>query len=129
MIKDAPIQEDHTAPEQDGLMACHECDLLHRIVPGGADKSYGVHVAKLAGVPGPVIARSREILDELQRGFERESRTPQLSAQRTRGGDQLMLFNQTGEELLDELRSVDPERTTPMDALKLLEEWKRNGGK
>jgi DNA mismatch repair protein MutS len=97
---------------------------LYRIVPGGTDKSYGVHVARLAGVPDAVIRRSREILDELQRGFERESRSPQLAGKKTKDDAQLMLFNPPGEEMLEELRALDPDRLTPLEALQRIKGWK-----
>ncbi len=93
---------------------------LHRILAGGTNKSYGVHVARLAGVPNTVIDRSREILAELQRGFQRESRTPQLAAKKTKDNAQLMLFSPPGEEVLDELRSLDPDQITPLEALQRL---------
>jgi DNA mismatch repair protein MutS len=98
---------------------------LHRIVEGGASKSYGIHVAKLAGIPRTVIERSREVLDELQRGFERESRTPQLARRKTKDDAQLTLFREPGEEILDELRNLDTDQVTPLDALKRLTEWKK----
>ena len=101
---------------------------LHRIVEGGASKSYGVHVARLAGVPKPVVARSREILEELQQGFSRESRTPQLTRKKTRNDNQLTLFRDPGEELLEALGGVDPNDMTPMEALKRLQEWKQRFG-
>jgi len=101
---------------------------LHKIVEGGASKSYGVHVARLAGIPKTVIERSREVMDELQRGFERESRTPQLLKSRTKTDDQMLLFRDPAEELLDALRAalrtVDPDQTTPISALQMLKEWK-----
>jgi DNA mismatch repair ATPase MutS len=65
------------------------------------------------------------VLDELQRGFERETRTPQLSGKKTRNDAQLELFTPPGEALLAELRKVDPDETTPLDALNTLTEWKR----
>jgi len=97
---------------------------LHRIVEGGASQSYGIHVAKLAGVPRSVIERSREVLDELQRGFARESRTTQLSRRKTRDARQLTLFREPGEELLDALRGIDPDRMTPLEALARVKELK-----
>ena len=97
---------------------------LHRIVEGGASKSYGVHVARLAGIPRPVIRRSREVLDELQRGFERESRTPQLASRKTQDNAQMTLFRDPGEDLLDELAGLDPARMTPLEALQQLAQWK-----
>ncbi len=101
---------------------------LHKIVPGGASKSYGIHVAKLAGIPKPVIQRSGEVLDELQHGFERESRTPQLARKQTKDASQLALFREPGDELLDALRSLDPQSMTPLDALKRIAEWKNRFG-
>ncbi|MCH8966604.1 MAG: DNA mismatch repair protein MutS [Planctomycetes bacterium] len=101
---------------------------LHRIVDGAASKSYGIHVAKLAGVPRPVIARSREVLDELQRGFQREAKTPQLSRKKTKDAGQMALFRDPGDELLDELRAINPDEVTPLDAIKHLIRWKSRFG-
>jgi len=70
---------------------------LHRIVPGGTDKSYGLHVAHLAGVPAAVVARGREVLAELERGFSRETHSTPLSRRRTRDDAQLPLFSGLGE--------------------------------
>jgi DNA mismatch repair protein MutS len=98
---------------------------LHRIVEGGASKSYGIHVARLAGIPKSVIARSREVLDELQRSFAREARGPQLAGKKNKDDPQLSLFRDPGEELLEALRDLDPERIAPMDALQQLIKWKK----
>ncbi|MEK6799966.1 MAG: DNA mismatch repair protein MutS [Planctomycetota bacterium] len=97
---------------------------LHKIVEGGASRSYGIHVARLAGIPKTVIDRSREVLEELQRGFERESRSPSLSGRRTRDDAQMLLFADPGGGLLAELRDVDPQSMTPLEAIKQLAEWK-----
>ncbi|MDO8629099.1 MAG: DNA mismatch repair protein MutS, partial [Phycisphaerales bacterium] len=97
---------------------------LHKIVEGGASQSYGIHVARLAGIPRSVIDRSREVLEELQRGFARESRTPQLARRKTRSDKQLTLFRDPGDELLDALRTADPDHLTPMEALARLKELK-----
>jgi DNA mismatch repair protein MutS len=101
---------------------------LHRIVEGGASKSYGIHVAKLAGIPPAVIRRSREVLDELQRGFERESRTPQLTRKKTKDDAQLVLFRDPGDEMLEALRATDPERMTAIEALQQLADWRKRFG-
>jgi len=98
---------------------------LHRIVTGGASKSYGIHVAKLAGIPPTVIGRSREVLEELQRGFERQSRTPQLTRKKTKDDTQMALFREPGDDLLNELRSLDPDHITPLEALQRIVEWKK----
>ncbi len=95
---------------------------LHQIVPGGTDKSYGVHVARLAGVPNAVVERSREILDELERGFSRESRTTNLATRRTRPDKQLELFEDPMEVVARMLRSVDVDNLTPIEALQSLKE-------
>jgi DNA mismatch repair protein MutS len=96
---------------------------LHRIVPGGTDKSYGLHVARLAGVPREVIARGREVLAELERGFQRETKTTPLSRKRTKKDDaQLMLFTDPAEEIAKDLQSLDVNEMTPLDALAKLKE-------
>jgi len=101
---------------------------LHKIVEGGANQSYGIHVAKLAGIPKGVTQRAREVMEELQRGFERESKSPQLSRKKTRDDAQMMLFSEPGKELLDALRAIDPNTTTPLKALEIINEWKKRFG-
>ncbi|MEW6567837.1 MAG: DNA mismatch repair protein MutS [Chloroflexota bacterium] len=91
---------------------------LHKIVPGGADKSYGIHVAELAGLPRPVINRAQEILAQ----FEADARQPQ-SADRAIVR-QLPLFPLT-HPMLDELRQLDVSSLTPLEALNKLYEWQR----
>ena len=98
---------------------------LHRIVPGGASKSYGIHVARLAGIPPTVIQRSREVLEELQRGFARESRSPQLAARKTKEQAQLPLFREPGDDIIEALQALDPDQITPLEALSLLNKWKK----
>ncbi|MDO8615769.1 MAG: DNA mismatch repair protein MutS [Dehalococcoidia bacterium] len=89
---------------------------LHRILPGGADRSYGVHVAQLAGLPKPVVLRAREILEELEaRGEGRPA------GRRSEGAPQLPLFSADG-ELRRELAALDPESLTPLQALTRLYE-------
>ncbi len=90
---------------------------LHRIVPGGADKSYGVHVARLAGMPPRVVNRAWEVLEDLesQRG-DRPKR-----ASRGSPSQQLSLFA-PGQELADLLRSLDVSNMTPLEALNKLYE-------
>ena len=98
---------------------------LHRIVPGGADKSYGSHVAKLAGVPAPVIARSRELLAELETNFSADGRASVRAAHRNRRDRQLYLFGDPLEEVVDEVRNTDAEGISPSQALALIAGWKR----
>ena len=102
---------------------------LHRIVEGGTSKSYGIHVARLAGIPKSVVARAREILDELQRNFARESHTPQLSGGKGKShANQLTLFRDPGAELLDELRGLNFDHLAPSDAVERLRQWRARFG-
>ncbi len=91
---------------------------LHKIVPGGADRSYGIHVAQLAGMPRPVIQRANEILRELEASSGRAVR---LSPEAPR---QLALFPETN-PLVEELKALDINNLTPIEALNRLYEWKR----
>jgi DNA mismatch repair protein MutS len=91
---------------------------LRRIVPGGADRSYGIHVAQLAGLPKPVIRRAEEILEEL----EQEARAPG-SSRRTIEVRQLPLFA-TRNPVLDELEEMDVSTMTPLEAISKLYELK-----
>ena len=95
---------------------------LHRIVPGSTDKSYGVHVARLAGVPQKVVQRSREILAELERNFARESHTAELSGRPVPPDAQLTLFENRAEAVARKLQETDINSLTPLDALQRLRE-------
>ena len=97
-----------------------EIVFLRRVVPGGANKSYGIDVARLAGLPKTVIARSREIMDKLEGGSHLGA-TPQLSlaiAPSARAAEP--------SALAAKLAAIDIDRTTPLDALRLLAELKRS---
>ena len=128
---------------------------LHKIIEGATDKSYGIHVARLAGVPNDVLDRATEILTELESDKPapssdetasekttespaatqeptaahprpRMKRTPSSSRLRTSGGDiQLMLFDTQENELERELRDLNLNELTPIQALQLLEKWKK----
>ena len=95
---------------------------LRRIVPGGADRSYGIHVAQLAGLPRPVIQRAQEILKEL----EQEARAPG-SWPRTIQVRQLSLFG-AADPLADEVRRLDISAMTPLEALNKLYELQKKAG-
>ena len=110
---------------------------LHKLVPGPSDRSYGVEVARLAGVPGPVVQRARAILQGLERGREsarktvvsavslpglslpepakKEPELPEIAAAPPRSEHPLVLL----------LRSLNPDELSPLDALRLLMEWKK----
>jgi DNA mismatch repair protein MutS len=103
---------------------------LRRLVPGGANRSYGIQVARLAGLPSGVIERARAILGNLEGGEFDERGRPRLAGAGEPGEQetaQLGLFAGTeatlapGEaEALKALRSLDPNRTTPLEALEFL---------
>jgi DNA mismatch repair protein MutS len=104
---------------------------LHRIVAGAADRSYGIHVAQLAGLPERVIARAREVLRELEaeRTVEHlaEARPGRRSkpAARDEAENQLGLFGSGTHPIESELAALDLDRLTPLEALSRLVEWKR----
>jgi DNA mismatch repair protein MutS len=90
---------------------------LRRIVPGGADRSYGIHVANLAGLPKPVVRRAEEILTNLQEELQRSP----VEAPRKRLAEarQLSLFA-AGNPLVEELRKLDVASMSPLEAINKL---------
>ncbi len=92
-----------------------EIVFLHRITPGTADRSYGVHVARLAGVPAPVIERAKELLDQLT--VTHGSAPP---AQTTNPADQLPLFAAAEHPVVNELRELNLDAMTPLAAFDAL---------
>jgi DNA mismatch repair protein MutS len=98
---------------------------LRRVEPGAADRSYGIEVAKLAGLPNEVVVRAREVL------AEHESSERRLSEHLTPGSaeperpTQLTIFTPLSQPVLDKLRDVDLNRITPLEALNLLAELKK----
>ena len=101
-----------------------EVVFLHKILPGGTDKSYGIHVAKLAGVPGTILDRSKEILEELESTFQREATGEHLSRHKTKEVDEDSLFVQKHKSVLDRLSSTDVNNLTPIEAINLLNKIK-----
>ncbi len=91
---------------------------LHKITPGGADRSYGIHVAQLAGLPRPLIQRANEILQELEQSAGKAVRLDPVTPQ------QMALFPETN-PLLEELRALDVNSLTPIEAINKLYEWKK----
>ncbi|MEX2288267.1 MAG: DNA mismatch repair protein MutS, partial [Planctomycetaceae bacterium] len=96
---------------------------LHKIVPGAADKSYGIHVARLAGVPADVIDRAGVILDTLEAQHLDDSGRPKVPARTTHRSQrrQLSLFGPNQHPLLAEIRELDLDRMTPLAALEKLQ--------
>ena len=103
-----------------------EVIFLHKIIPGAADKSYGIHVARLAGVPREVVERSKEILAQLEEEhLDAEGRAkiarPRPVEKKTH--IQLTLFGAADHPLIDELRKLDLNNVTPLAAMQLLQRW------
>jgi DNA mismatch repair protein MutS len=105
-----------------------EIVFLHRIVPGGADQSYGIHVARLAGVPAPVLTRAREILAFLEKQHVPEPAHGPVPKVKTGRALQNSLFAALPDPLLDELRKVDLVGLSPDAALVLLTRLKELAG-
>jgi DNA mismatch repair protein MutS len=119
-----------------GVVNCHtaareykdDIIFLHKVITGRSDRSYGIQVARLAGLPASVVRRASEILrsleqDELQRGGR-----PTLSGHANPGQRQLTLFQPAtaSHPVIDRLQALELDRLTPLDALNLLAELKKN---
>jgi len=111
---------------------------LRKIVEGGTDQSYGIHVAQLAGLPDQVIERAREILSALEKGSNGNSITSSDQANKMipkshelpskdtyREPIQLSLFGSKADEIIDELNAIDIHNMTPLQALNKLQELKK----
>jgi DNA mismatch repair protein MutS len=112
------VKNVHVSVEEAG----RDIIFLRRVEPGSADKSYGIEVARLAGLPGDVIARAREILREHERKEDRL--TEELSEHGTPGSTppppRQASFTAIDESVLEALRGADLDKLTPLEALNLL---------
>jgi DNA mismatch repair protein MutS len=100
---------------------------LHKIVPGGADRSYGVHVAQIAGLPKAVTQRADELLQALENGSSRPATGPASTIPEMYRADQLSLLS-SRPALLDELEELDVDSMSPLEALTKLYELKERVG-
>ena len=104
-----------------------EVVFLHRIVAGGADKSYGIHVARLAGIPIEVNERAKDVLAQLESdhrdALDRPTIAP-VNDTNNSGKYQLTLFGFADHPLLDQIQELDVNEMTPVDAMKFLEKAK-----
>jgi len=96
---------------------------LRKVEPGAADRSYGIEVAKLAGLPNEVVERAREVL--VQHEFAEQQATAHLSPGASPPAAQLTIFTPLSQPVLEKLRDVDLNRLTPLEALNLLAELKK----
>lgn len=103
---------------------------LHKIIRGSADKSYGIHVAQLAGVPQWVNQRAQQILQQLEANNDSEVGRDQLKksveSSKSGGRVQLTLFGPTTHPLVEKIKALDANRLTPLDALQILHTWKED---
>jgi DNA mismatch repair protein MutS len=100
---------------------------LRKVEPGSADRSYGIEVAKLAGLPPEVVVRAREVLHEHENA-EHQASSHLSPAQQTKEAAtamQLTMFTPLSQKIVDRLREVDLNRLTPIEAMNLLNELKK----
>ena len=98
---------------------------LHRVVAGGADQSYGIHVAQLAGMPRPVVERARELLAQLESSSGDFKLAAAPSRQNNDKPKQLDFFQSNQNPALDALRAIEVDNLSPIEALTKLYELKR----
>ena len=101
---------------------------LRKLVEGGTSRSYGIQVARLAGLPPEVIDRAKEVLHNLEQGEFTEGGIPKLAISRkkkpTWDSHQRTLFQPPADPLREALKKIDPNQLTPLDALNILSELK-----
>jgi len=100
-----------------------------QVEPGGCSHSYGIDVARMAGLPRPVLDRARQVLHQLEFQEYTSDLTPRLqslpAAAEPRVNEQLLLFSAPDQDLREQLRQADVDRMTPLQAMELLIELKR----
>jgi DNA mismatch repair protein MutS len=117
LVKPGVVNATMAVKEFDGRVL-----FLRKVVPGAADRSYGIHVAELAGLPAEVTARAREVLANLERQELDVQGAPVLARRQgeSAGSGQFLLFSAEEELALEKLRAVDIDQMTPVSALSLL---------
>jgi DNA mismatch repair protein MutS len=99
----------------------HDIVFLHHLQPGGADRSYGIDVGRLAGLPAEVVSRARVILRQLEGAHTGGQFRPDSVA----ATDQLSLFSVADSQIMERLKRTDPDAMTPIQALNVLSELKQ----
>ncbi len=115
------VKNYHVAVKEKG----EDVIFLRKILPGGTDESYGVHVARLAGVPKAVTKRANEILKSLERKSIIKD-APKTKEEKAKSEAQMDLFNYKLAEIAHELDKVKLDEITPIDALNILSKMKEN---
>src|SRR5438876_11159588 len=98
---------------------------LRKVEPGPASRSYGIEVAKLAGLPPELIQRAREVLAEHQRA-QQQLGSAMAAAEESPARVQLTMFTPLSQRIIDRLRAVEVEKLTPLEALNLLHDLKQS---
>jgi DNA mismatch repair protein MutS len=101
---------------------------LRKVEPGAADRSYGIEVAKLAGLPPEVVVRAREVLHEHENAEHQASSHLSANPKTEEAGMQLTMFTPLSQKIVDRLREADLNNLTPLEALNLLHELKKQLG-
>ncbi len=97
---------------------------LRKVVPGGVDRSYGIQVARLAGVPDSILQRAKEVLTSLE--MRETGRVPDAGGNfKAPQAVQLELFGVQSSPVIEELTTIDVNRLTPIEALNLVHKWKK----
>jgi DNA mismatch repair protein MutS len=102
--------------------------MLHKIAPGSADKSYGIHVARRAGVPAAVLERARQVLAELEALHVKAPPRPAARIRRPKAA-QISLFANSEDPVLAALRETDVDALTPEQVAELVRRWQRELGR
>jgi DNA mismatch repair protein MutS len=98
-------------------------EFLHRVVPGAADKSYGIHVARLAGIPRDITSRAAKILERLEKSSRGSAaRTPDAEEP---ASEQLEIFNASNHLVLQAIRTINVDEITPLEAINELNRLKK----
>jgi DNA mismatch repair protein MutS len=103
---------------------------LHKLMPGGTNRSYGIQVAALAGVPKPVIKRARTLLQNIEKGEFNHHGQPRIAGSGARAKPanrptQMKLFSNTNDKIREKLDEIQPDQMSPLAALSLIYELKQ----
>jgi len=96
---------------------------LHKIIPGGVDKSYGIHVAKLAGLPRPVIKRATEVLTDLENRSQAGNKESLMKPERS--AEAQLSFSMPKADVVQELEKLEIDTLSPLEALTRLYELQK----
>lgn len=128
------VLEEHLSAVENWNVAVKETKdsilFLRKISKGSCDKSYGIHVAKMAGMPKDILARAEMVLELLQTGTLAPQSAARLAMKNRKAVEtyQLSLFDLEDVSLRKELSEIEPEELTPLQALQIITEWKKKYG-